>query len=419
MIGVDVTTEAQSDFDHLVRVDDPDFYLRDPWPVFAWMQAERPFFYVPELDTYVVTRYADIKRLTSDASLFVNSRGLFLNDVKYQQQAGDELITDSFFPKGGEQVGTSDPPRQPELRRVLAPAFSLSALDRMRGHLAAQSAELVGAIPAGEQVDWIPIASTLPVRAGSRLIGLPDADHAQVSHWSDELEKLGGDITFEELRAAAHEFASLQDFIIATIEARRANPEGEDLITTLLKAELHEKPVTEANIVMFAMTMLAAGTDTTRSLLAGLVHTLAQHPAQWAALRADRRLVAGALEETLRWVTPARAFLRTATADTVVGEQPIGSGQHVYLMYMAANRDPEAFPDPHTYDIRRPNAASHVAFGSGAHVCAGSRLVRLEAGIMLNTLLDRFAGVEIGAPATPVRHIIRNGWSAMPVVFRE
>jgi cytochrome P450 len=383
------------------------------------MQAERPFYYLSELDTYVLTRYADIKQVTSNPNLFVNSRGLFLNDIKYQQQAGDESITDSFFPKGGEQVGTTDPPRQAELRRVLAPAFSLGALESMRNHLSQQCAELVDAIPNGTQIDWMPIASALPVRASARLIGLPDVDHDKLSHWSDELEKLGGDITFDELRAAAAEFASLQDFIIANIAARRADPQGEDLITTLLQAELDDKPVTEANIVMFAMTMLAAGTDTTRSLLAGLVNTLAQHPAQWGALRADRGLVAGALEETLRWVTPARAFVRTATEDTMVAEQPIREGQHVYLMYMAANRDPEAFSDPHTYDIRRAGAAAHVAFGSGVHVCAGSRLVRLEAGIMLNALLDRFSSIEISEPATPVRHVIRNGWSAMPVVFHQ
>jgi cytochrome P450 len=414
-----VTTQIQSDFDEIVRIDEPDFYTGDPWPVFARMQAERPFHYVPDLDTYAVTRYADIKEITSDPSRFVNSHGQFINDIKYRQQAGDETITDSFFPKGGEQVGTSDPPRQPELRRVLAPAFSLSALDRMRGYLTVRSAELVSAIPAGEQIDWIRIASILPIDAGSRLIGLPETDYEKVFHWSDELEKLGGDITFEELRAAAREFASLQEFIVANIEARRANPQGEDLIATLLKAELDEKPVTQANIVMFAMTMLAAGSDTTRSLLAGLVHTLAQHPSQWEALRADRGLVAGALEETLRWVTPARAFIRTAAADTVVGGQPIGEGQHVYLIYMAANRDPEAFSDPHSYDIRRQNAAAHLAFGSGAHVCAGSRLVRLEAGIMLNALLDRFSRIEIPQPPTPVRHMIRNGWSAMPAVFHE
>ena len=412
-------TRTQSGLNEQIRIDDPNFYLDDPWPIFARMQSEDPFHYVPELDTFVVTRYADIKHIASDPAVFVNSQGLFLNDLKYRAQAGDELLTDSFFPKDGEQVGTTDPPRQAELRRVLAPAFSLSALNRMRSQLAEHCAALVGDITPGVRIDWLPIARDLPVRAASLLIGLPDSDHEQIAFWSDELEKLGGDITFEELRAAASEFASLQQFITDNIEARRRSPGGEDLITTLLDAELDDKKVTHANIVMFAMTMLAAGSDTTRSLLAGLVHTLAQHSDQWAALRSDRSLVNGALEETLRWVTPARAFLRTAVTDAVVGGHQIRAGQHVYLMYMAGNRDPAAFPDPQSFDVRRPDAAKHLAFGSGAHVCAGSRLVRLEASIMLNALLDRFSGVELPEPATPVRHVIRNGWSAIPAVFHE
>ncbi len=116
-------------------------------------------------------------------------------------------------------------------------------------------------------------------------------------------------------------------------------------------------------------------------------------------------------------MTPARAFLRTATRDTEIRGQVVREGQHVYNMYMAANRDEDVFPHPETFDIARPENDLHLAFGIGTHVCIGARLVRLEARILLNALLDRFPRFELAAEPVPVRHMIRNSWHDMPVVF--
>jgi cytochrome P450 len=310
----------------------------------------------------------------------------------------------------------ADPPRHHELRRVVSPAFSARALQLMEDEIRGYCAELVDQIEPGVVTDWMELAGILPIRVGSLLIGLPDADRDQVRHWSDELEKLGGDLTLEELQSAVAEFATLRSYIVDNIEAKRAAP-GQDLLSTLLEAELDDRKVSEANVVMFAMTMLAAGSDTTRALLAGLVWALAKHPGQLARVAADRSLVPGTVEEALRWVTPARAFLRTATRDTEIRGQVVRNGQHVYNMYMAANRDEDVFPYPETFDVARPENDLHQAFGIGTHVCIGARLVRLEAGILLNALLDRFTRFELAAEPVPVRHMIRNSWHDMPIVF--
>jgi len=402
----------------LVRIEDPQFYLDDPFPVFARMRTEAPVWYYEPLDTFVLTKHEDIRFVNRNPAIFSNARGIFLNDVRYQQvaQADGPTITDSFFPPGGEQIGTADPPRHHELRRVASPAFSARALQLMEDEIRGYCAELVDQIEPGVVTDWMELAGVLPIRVGSLLIGLPDADRDQVRHWSDELEKLGGDLTLEELQRAAAEFATLRSYIVGNIEAKRAAP-GQDLLSTLLEAELDDRKVSEANVVMFAMTMLAAGSDTTRALLAGLVWALAKHPGQLARVAADRSLVPGAVEEGLRWVTPARAFLRTATADTEIRGQIVREGQHVYNMYMAANRDEDVFPHPETFDVARPENDLQLAFGIGTHVCIGARLVRLEAGILLNALLDRFPRFELAAEPTPVRHMIRNSWHDMPVVF--
>ncbi|BBG02589.1 MULTISPECIES: cytochrome P450 [Pseudonocardia] len=404
-----------------VPIEDPQFYLDDPWPTFAWMRENAPFHYYPPLDACVLTRHVDVKEVASRATEFVSSRGIFLNDWKYADHGGgdqDETLTDSFFPRGGEQVGTTDPPRHTELRRVIAPAFAPRALRRMQERLTVEIETILSGIVPGAVTDWMPYAGLVPIKAATTLLGLPDADVGRVQFWSDELEKLGGDLTLDELRAAAAEFHSLQQFILDNAEAKRRDPGGEDLLSVLLEAELDDDKLSEANVIMFAMTVLAAGSDTTRALLAGLVHHLARHPEQWEMLRADRSLVPRAIEETLRYVTPARAFGRTAVADTTVNGREVAAGQRLYLMYMAANRDETVFPDPGRFDITRQESTQHLALSTGAHVCAGAALVRLQAPLLVEALLDRFAGIEAAGEAVPVRHVIRNSWTRMPMRFR-
>jgi len=409
------TAQARRDF---VPIEDPEFYLRDPWPTFAWMQAEQPFYHYEPLDTFVVTRYKDIRDITIKPNIFVNSRGTFLADIKYRDQASAEGVTNSFFPKDGEQVGTTDPPRHQELRRVIAPAFSIPAMEAVRGPVSAHLHALLDGITPGQPVNWMEIAAQVPITAACHLIGLPATDHLRVQFWSDELEKLGGDLTFEQIQAAAQEFASLQEYIVENVERLKATPhDGVDLLSVLLNAELDNNKVTIGNVVMFAMTALAAGSDTTRALLGGIANCFAENPDQWTHLRENRALVGNAIEEILRWVTPARAFLRIAVEDSEVNGHRIREGQSFYLMFMAANRDASAFVNAERFDITRRDASRHLAFGAGPHLCAGMRLARMEGEIMLNALLDRYTKIEAAGEPQPVKHLIRNSWDDLPTVF--
>ena len=402
-----------------VPIEDPEFYINDPWPTFTWMQEEQPFYYYKPLDTFVVTRHRDIRDVSIRPTTFINSRGTFLADVKYKDQVQDTTITDSFFPKDGEQVGTADPPRHGDLRRVLMPAFSIPAMEALREPITRQACTALDAIEPGKTVEWMKFAAATPIAAACHLIGLPETDHKRVQYWSDELEKLGGDLTFKQINQAAKDFQSLQAYIVENVERRKAAGAvtGPDLISVLLNAELDSDKVTMGNVVMFAMTAMAAGSDTTRAMLAGIAHCFAENPDQWTDLRDNRKLVPNAIEEIIRWVTPARAFLRVAAEDTEVNGVPVKEGQALYLMYMAANRDATAFVDAHKFDAKRKDAVRHLAFGAGPHLCAGMRLARLEGEIMLNAMLDRFSKIELAGEPKPVRHIIRNSWDSLPVAF--
>ena len=149
---------------------------------------------------------------------------------------------------------------------------------------------------------------------------------------------------------------------------------------------------------MFLIQLLVAGNETTRNLISGGLVALAEHPDQWAALRAERSRIPAAVEEMLRWTTPVISFLRTATRDTTIGDQPIAAGDPVLMVYAAANRDPSVFgPDAEEFRIDRfPNP--HLSFGFGTHFCLGATLARLETRLILDQLLDRFA--RCPSPAT-------------------
>jgi cytochrome P450 len=168
----------------------------------------------------------------------------------------------------------------------------------------------------------------------------------------------------------------------------------------LATAEVDRRPLTLDQVLMFCMTLLVAGNETTRSLIAGSVEVLAEHPDQRAALAADLALVPAAIEECVRWVTPIQAFCRTAMADTEVGGHAIAEGEYVALLYASGNRDEAAYgATADRFDVRRPATPAHVAFGFGEHLCLGAALARLEGRIVLEQLLTRFPGWELtGAP---------------------
>jgi cytochrome P450 len=156
--------------------------------------------------------------------------------------------------------------------------------------------------------------------------------------------------------------------------------------------------LTDAELTMFLVQLLVAGNETTRNLLSAGLAALGEHPEQWEHLRQHREVIPSAVEELLRWTTPVISFMRTATCDTELGGQAIAAGDPVLLLYAAANRDPKVFgEDAEELHIGRdPNP--HVSFGFGPHFCLGAALARLEARVVLEELLDRFATVDLVQP---------------------
>ena len=277
--------------------------------------------------------------------------------------------------------------------------------------------ELTGRIEPGKSLDFVDeIAAVLPIRVAVVLIGLPPGHDADIRRWSDALESMKLVRGADNIRATVRQFAEMSEFFQAQFTVKRANP-GDDLISTLLAAQLDGKPLSEPDLLTYCSTFLAAGSDTTRSLLAGMALALAEHPDQLSKLKANPDLLEGAIEESLRWTTPARGFLRTALADTQVRGVDIKAGQRVYLLYDAGNRDAEVFADPWTYDIERPNAHAHLGFGYGPHLCIAAHLARLEARELYGALLDRYDTIKVTGEVIEIRQLLRNGWVHLPLSF--
>ena len=397
-----------------VRIEDPDFYFEERRESYDRLHADRPVFYYEPLDVFVLTKHEDIKEAARRPEIFSSAHGLHLHELRLTPEEVEVYAT---LHGPGEQFAYADPPRHRELRGVATRNFAPKPLARLGEQVRRDSAELVGKIEPGEPLDFVEdIAAVLPIRVAEALIGLPSGYDADIRRWSDALESLKLIHGAENIRAAIRQFSEMRDFFRAQFVIKRANP-GEDLISTLLASQLDGKPISEESLLTYCSTFLAAGSDTTRSLLAGMALALAEHPDQLEKLKANPDLLDGAIEESLRWVTPARGFLRTALQDTQVRGVDIKAGQRVYLLYDAGNRDAEVFADPWTYDIERPNASAHLAFGYGPHLCIAAHLARLEARELYGALLDSFDRIEVAGEIIEIRQLLRNGWVHLPLSF--
>jgi cytochrome P450 len=401
-----------TDLTDLVRIDDPEWYVGDPYPGLARLRSEAPALYYESLDTFAITRYKDVREISRAPELWSVKAGIVLNDAKYGN------VAESFFPEGAELISTTDPPRHREIRRVISPVFTPKLVQGMEPMLREYARAMVDRIENGKEIEFVEeVAVPLPIYTVCRLLGLPGDNIADIRYWSDEMVKMGGDLTPDELVVAAQNAAPAGAYLGEWLARKRSAPD-EFLLSTLLRAEIENEKITDLNVVMLSTAVLVAGNGTTRNLIGDAVATLAQHPEQLAKLADDPTLLPAAVDETLRWFTPVPGFIRTALADTELHDQPVKAGQHVYLMYMSANHDETVFEDPETFDVTRAVDPSHVAFGYGQHVCPGASVARLEAKILLEELIGRFPSWEITGTPVRRRSVLENGFVSLPVTFQ-
>jgi cytochrome P450 len=397
-----------------LRIEDPIFYLNDPFPVYARLRVEDPVHLREDLRIWTLTRYDDIVSVAKQPVLFSCERGTLLQDAITGRSLAEEYFV------GDEFVENTDPPRHNELRRLISPAFTPKSVAMLEDGIRRSARDMVAALPVGKSVEYIgTVAAILPLVVIARLLGVGPHSVEELGRWNSELMKVGLDLSDAERAASVAAFQQMNDFIRAQFERKRAEP-AHDLLSTLLVAhDRDSEKVTEDNILTWAALVLAGGAETTQALLGNTVENLAHHPAQLTAVAArPRDLSSRALEEVLRWKTLAHGFVRTVSEDTDFGGKQLKQGDWVYMLHQAANWDPEVFSNPSVFDIMAPRLRDNLAFGVGQHFCPGNRLSRLEGRVLLEELVARFPRWQIDH-AVPVESVLRTGFTELHVTFNE
>ncbi|WP_052867318.1 cytochrome P450 family protein [Streptomyces niger] len=385
----------------------PDFF-RDPYATYAHLRSAAPVHPLPPRGdgppSFLVTGYAAARAALADPRLSKDTARYF----------ADRPSDRRLHPALAHTMLATDPPDHTRLRRLVAPAFTTGAAARLRPYVDELTAELTRDWRPGDTVDLVAgLAGPLPVAVICHLLGVPEADRAQLRAWSDQLFEAGAP---DRIDAASYEVAGYFGRLVA---AKRAAPD-ESLLSALIAARDGADRLGEDELVSLAVLILVAGHETTTNLIGNAVSALLAHPDAAARLRDRPELIPAALDELLRYDSPVSvATFRYATEPLTLAGTDIPAGAPVLVSPGAANRDPARYPDPDALDLDR-DAAGHLAFGHGIHRCLGAPLARVEAATVLTTLLTRFPRLRLAVPAADLRHRhtrLMRGPAALPVVL--
>jgi cytochrome P450 len=366
-------------------------HLRANNPV-AWVDNRpyRPF--------WAITKHADIMAVERDNELFISEPRPLLATA-----AADDLAKQQL--EAGMGLRTlihMDDPHHRKVRAIGADWFRPKAMRALKVRVDELAKRYVDKMrDIGPECDFVTaIAVDFPLYVIMSLLGLPEEDFGRMHMLTQEM--FGGDDDEYKRDGGSLEdqLAVLMDFFAyfsALTAARRANP-TEDLASAIANGTIDGEPLSDVDTASYYVIVASAGHDTTKDAISGGLLALIENPDQLARLRAQPELMGTAVEEMIRWTTPVKEFMRTATADTTVRGVPIAKGESVYLAYVSGNRDEEVFDNPHRFDVGRdPN--KHLAFGYGVHFCLGAALARMEMSSLFTELLSRLDSIELaGTP---------------------
>jgi cytochrome P450 len=313
-----------------------------------------------------------------------------------------------------------DAPDHPVFRHISSDWFKPRSIARLSERSVALARRYVDRMAElGGECDFVTdISVHYPLYVILSLLGLPEEDFPRMLKLTQELfgtadPELGrrqdGQTLIETLLDFFHYFEGV-------IEDRRANPR-DDLASVIANAEIDGAPIGALEAAGYYVLIATAGHDTTSSAIAGGLHALIEHPEQLRRLTEDRTLLATAIEEMIRWVSPVKQFMRTATEDSVVRGVRIPAGESVLLSYPSANRDEDIFDEPDRFDVGR-NPNRHVAFGFGAHYCLGTHLARMEARAFYDELLPRLRTIELVGEPAYMKTLFVGGPKHLPIRYQ-
>ena len=388
--------------DHLaIGLTDGTFYGGDPFPAFAWMRQHAPAYFDESSGVWGITRYADIKEISKDPETFSNAGG-----IRPDNDALPMMID-------------TDAPEHVRRRRLVSEGFTPRRIRESEEGIRVICDAILDRVCEDGSADFVrDIAAPLPMIVIGNMLGVAPEDRADLLRWSDDMLKSLGSPDPGAMEKAAMAGAEYATYIMAVAEQRKRDNQSDDLIGTLVHAEIDGDRLDDMSLIYESLLILIGGDETTRHVISGGMYELLRHPDQFAKLAADRSLLPGAVEEMLRWVTPIKNMARQMTRDVEFAGETLQKGQKLLLLYPSGNRDETVFDNPEEFDITRsPN--DHMAFGFGSHFCLGNRLARMELTVMFDRLLDRLPDIALAEDAEPPKRAANfvSGYETMPVVF--
>jgi unspecific monooxygenase len=381
-------------------------FIADPYPVFEALRADHPVVYDPATNQWLVSRFADVNALLRDRRL-----GRSYVHVATHEEFGrtpPPAWQAPFEASARLQLIDMEPPDHTRLRRLVSTAFTPRTVESLRPRVTELVDGLVGAALERGEFDLLAdLIEQLPVAVIAELLGIPEGDRPLLRPWSADMT-----LMFELTRSEADERRAVQatvefsDYLRGLVRERRARPKADLLSQLALVAEAGDH-LSEDELIATAILLLNAGHEASVNGAANAWWTLFRHPDALAALRADPGLMPTAVDELLRFDTPAPMFERWVLEDIELHGVAIPRGQELALLFASANRDPDRFPNPDGLVLDR-NPNPHLSFGAGIHFCLGAPLARLELGILFWAILERMPTLELVAePAWKPRFVLR------------
>lgn len=376
----------------------------------------------PHTGIFLVSTYALVQRAARDWETFSNRFGAVM-----MAGAGPpppevlEVVKEAYPPV--DTMLTADPPAHHRFRKLVNKAFLPRRVDALEPHAEAIAHRLVDGFVAEGRVELVGrFAQPLPLTLIAEQLGVPREELPTFRRFTDGfVAQLGGMADAQGQLEAARLIVEFQRYFAARLEERRRDPQ-DDILSDLVHARVEgERPLDVPEMLSILQQILVAGNETTASAIAEGVRLLIEHPETRALVRREPERIPDLVEEVLRLATPTANMWRIASRDTELGGVAIPEGAILLLRYGSANRDEAVFPDPDRFDLRRPNAGEHLAFGSGVHFCLGARLARMEMRVAFRALLARLDDWALDPAAPPPRprpNVLLRGLGALPLTFR-
>ena len=368
-------------------------FLVDPYPAYQALREAGPIHWSEEFfgGAWLLTRHADVELVLRDPRFSAQRTGAWVKDC---EGAPGEL-------KGFRQLFSRallflDGPDHARIRKVLNAGFRPEVMQGLAPHIEQVVTELLDRVEHLDSFDFVEaVASPLPVRVITLLMGIEQPQPADFMAWSEDLASFIGEPqpSREQAKRAQASLVAMTRYFESLLTLKRQTP-GDDLVSRLVAAEARGEIQDGAELLAQCAMLLFAGHETTRHLLGSGLQALLTHPAQWQRLRREPDLLPSAVRELLRFDSPVQYTGRRVATDLMLHGQQLRRGDLALPLIGAASRDPSRYTQPDTLDITR-SQGSALAFGSGPHTCIGAALTLMEAKIVFAQVLKRWPGLSL------------------------